>query len=82
MRNWIAISIAMFAFGLGCVASQTVIPPARAQATSLLWEHLCEVDMELHDINAFAKRAGEESWEMAGAGHGPAGFFVCFKRPK
>ncbi len=78
--------IALAAFLAGCgasaVASQVVIPKARAGTNPARWEYLClkaqpELDSRrTSDVEAF-NRAGAEGWELAGVDS--AGW--CFKRP-
>jgi hypothetical protein len=83
--NLTKTSIALAAFLAGCaasaVASQFVIPSARAGTNSTRWEYFCflaQPDNGLRiksDLDAF-NRAGAEGWELATAG----GNAYCFKR--
>jgi hypothetical protein len=48
----------------GSVAHQLVVPPARAGATPIRWEHFCaEVDGDA--LTAELNKAGAEGWELA-----------------
>jgi hypothetical protein len=79
-------SLALVAFLAGCgasaVASQLVIPSARAGTNPTRWEYLCLI-AEPHltgrskrDVEAF-NAAGAEGWELATTGNAA----WCFKRP-
>lgn len=73
-------------FRLGCVtggvASQLVVPPAKAGST-LRWEYLCvqSEGLSTNEMNG----AGAEGWEVARQMTFPANgvreFTTCFKRP-
>jgi hypothetical protein len=77
------------AFVLGCVSSQVVVPVA--QATTVLfpsfvgtsaqqWEYHCYAGgTDAETIQNEANAAGQENWELIGAGNG--GNTWCFKRP-
>lgn len=81
-------------FILGCatggVASQLVIPPARAGTPPTRWEYLCGIDRadydQLVDVKTF-NRAGAEGWELAamvsprpGGTMSQGKIHYCFKR--
>jgi hypothetical protein len=67
-----------FAFGLGCATAVTVIPPARAQSTSVQrWEYL-RVDHGWDDAR-WANEAGQQGWELVQVGD-PGGYMVEYFR--
>lgn len=73
---------------VGGVWSRLVVPLAGAQqaATLTKWDYLCFNDGSLSSMQARAKQAGLDGWEMAGTAaffHGSINSaFWCFKRPK
>ncbi len=81
-------SIALVALLVGCgasaVASQLVIPKARAGTSPTRWEYLCLVaqpevtNRTKSDVETF-NRAGAEGWELAAVG-GVGDVAWCFKR--
>ncbi len=89
---WIA-AVAMFAFGLGCVAASFVVQPVRAGTNPTRWEYCCldsysgkgSLDREISLVDSM-NALGAEGWELAaGAGLASslagANFAFCFKRP-
>jgi hypothetical protein len=63
----------------GGVASQFVVPPARAQDTQK-WDYMC-FGANVDGITGKAKQAGAEGWELVtGAGLQQSGIW-CFRRP-
>ena len=68
MRNKIAIGV-VFLFGCatGGVASQLVVPPAKAGAAVTTWDYYC-IDFdsgEENQIETGLKEAGGQGWELA-----------------
>jgi hypothetical protein len=62
-RGFIAI-IFVIGCATGGVASQLVVPPARAGANPTRWEHFCgEVDPG--SLTAQLNKMGAEGWELA-----------------
>ena len=64
IKKGFAIGAALgFAFGLGCATAATVIPPVRAQSTSVeRWEYL-EIQHGWDDVR-WANEAGQQGWEL------------------
>jgi hypothetical protein len=81
MNRLFAVSLSMFAFGLGCVVAHFVVPPLRAGTNPTRWEYFCMGD-EPDKFN----QLGVEGWELQ------AGIVYtsqimdrgvwCFKRPR
>jgi len=71
-------------FLVGCitahVASDLVVPPARAGTSPQKWEFMCVRDTDLSRIQNIANKAGSEGWDMASAAGGVV-MIWCFKRP-
>jgi len=80
MRSFfLGLSISV-AFVAGCVASQFIVPPARAGTNPMRWEYACPIDTSpaWNDSSiALANRMGAEGWELVTA----ASKALCFKRP-
>jgi hypothetical protein len=77
-----SLSLALL-FVLGCatggVASQVVIPSARAGIAPQRWEHFCMENPSAEGLN----KAGSEGWELVTVTSHPnvADYMFCFKRP-
>ena len=68
-------------FILGCatggVASQLVVPPARAETPPTRWEYLCgKGDVTTSKFN----EAGAQGWELVAVARIPGDSTFCFKR--
>jgi hypothetical protein len=71
-------------FLVGCatggVASQFVVPPAKASASATSWEYFCaDTDAnDMADVSGKLNEAGKQGWELVtmNASNG----FYCFKR--
>jgi len=78
-------SIALAAFLAGCgaatVASQLVVPSARAGTNPARWEYTCANAQPEYrsDLDGF-NRAGAQGWELAAGAGQPGARTWCFKR--
>ncbi len=75
-RMWFA-AVAMFAFGLGCVAASFVVPPVRAGTSPMRWEYMCFKPRDLEPLVSRSNAAGADGWEMSGSND----WSYLFKRP-
>ena len=89
-RHLLLTSIFILGCATGGVASQLVVPPARAGTTPTRWEYYCVQGAGLHIPSLTA--IGAEGWDMtsAFASHyshetdqdlHAAAYTFCFKRP-
>jgi hypothetical protein len=82
-RLYLAMALTI-AFLVGCitahVASDLVVPPARAGTSPQKWEYMCVRDTDLERIQSIANKAGGEGWKMASAAGGVV-MIWCFERP-
>ena len=74
------------AFLVGCitahVASDLVVPPARAGTSPQKWEYFCFKGTFAPEIQEAANKAGGQGWEMVAATGGGGKYSDwCFKRP-
>lgn len=86
MRRFTVGLLLSIAFAVGCVASQLVVPRARAEASGSgagvpprqRWEYIC-VD-GWAGVTHSANQLGKEGWEMASAAGTSDHMMWCFKR--
>ena len=83
MNRKAGIALGAFLAGCACshVASQLVVPPARAGTTPPRWEYACFGDgYEIQDLTKYLNWFGAQGWELVG-GWPQVGTRVCLKRP-
>lgn len=76
-RLSVALGLAL-AFAAGCVASQLVVPHARAGVAAARWEYMC-IDA-WGGVTHSANQLGKEGWEMSAAAGTSDHMMWCFKR--
>jgi hypothetical protein len=80
MRPSIVVIIAVISGCVGAAASKFVVPPALASDVTR-WDYLCAIDLGPNQVQAKAKLAGREGWELTTATQVGYSTNLCFKRP-
>ncbi|MBI5512043.1 MAG: hypothetical protein HY903_25070 [Deltaproteobacteria bacterium] len=84
MRNFLLGCSVSVAFVAGLLASDRLIPPAKAATTTSKWEYLCEPKMPKpwkEEGEAVLRDLGAEGWELVLQMQNPNMDVWCFKRP-